>query len=1062
MKPTFALDFRDGAVAVLHRTARGWMAVGQTTFDSPDMEEALSFLRSTALGLSPGGVATKLIIPNDQILYASVHAPGPDAAKRRKQIAAALVGRTPYDVADLVFDWWGKGDEVNVAVIARETLAEAEGFAHLHRFNPVSFVAVPDNGVFQGEPWFGMSSVATQILAAGEKVDRDQDPVRIIGRDAGTTIEPVSEKPAPVLKADREPAAPEAPSFTAEPFQDPEAVLNQAPVADPLSKPIPEFGSDLAATSDPITELAPNLNLASVQEPARASEAPIPAKDVRNEDVPASAAAQNPTSADIGRDIAPEPSFPKAAPEAKFVGSFSPEEAEAPLNPADAPAIEDVLAPTFEPTTTLPDQNAPRKTVEIATEEAPMAIDVDEDAADSAPVPRSETFLPPRGNTDAGAAAPSSGFSLLRAFSSRRKEPSAPAPLKAEPTVASLPPVVDRAPDLPPTPPLTASVTAPQIEAFIDTPIEAAQTAAPETSGLAVIGAAGTAARATSPAKMTAERPALARPLPGTAPSKASAGKASKASKGFGAFVTAPSIPGAKGPRAPVAQKGPLNAPSANPSGVSPARPGTRPIGLGARPVQARGKPRFLGLILTGILLVLLALVAAWASFFLAFNEDGAATTNVAAVEQPAAADVPAPEDEMLADMQDPADFTEAEVAGTTGATEEIAAAVDPATDPAAEQQPLEAAPDTGLVAETGAAAVSPAGDAQDEIFLAAIDTPPQPPDPSALGVPAARTDAMPSPAVPPPPFGTVYQFDADGLIIPTPEGIATPEGVLLVAGRPPVVPTSRTPAVVAAVAAAAPSAAVPEAGTPTSIGNPSTVVTDPAIEVPAFADPALKDFRPQPRPAGLQVPSQTGTAEDPTLAPGAGTRFASLRPQARPPAILALAAPPADSETSVDQASIESAVQSASLVNGGAVLPQDRSPLAVSVSRKPETRPKTLQTASVSSEAAVEEVSASAAPAAEADAEPEHEGAMPSLPTSASVAKQATVKNAVNLSKLTLIGIYGSDGRRYALVRQPNGRLVKVKVGDRLDGGKVAAISTSELTYQKGGRALTLELPRT
>ena len=133
MKPTFALDFRDGAVAVLHRTARGWMAVGQTTFDSPDMEEALSFLRSTALGLSPGGVATKLIIPNDQILYASVHAPGPDAAKRRKQIAAALVGRTPYDVADLVFDWWGKGDEVNVAVIARETLAEAEGFAHLHR-----------------------------------------------------------------------------------------------------------------------------------------------------------------------------------------------------------------------------------------------------------------------------------------------------------------------------------------------------------------------------------------------------------------------------------------------------------------------------------------------------------------------------------------------------------------------------------------------------------------------------------------------------------------------------------------------------------------------------------------------------------------------------------------------------------------------------------------------------------------------------------------------------------------------------------------------------------------
>ena len=43
-----------------------------------------------------------------------------------QQIAEALEGRTPYPVEDLVFDWSGKGATVKVAVVARETLNEAE------------------------------------------------------------------------------------------------------------------------------------------------------------------------------------------------------------------------------------------------------------------------------------------------------------------------------------------------------------------------------------------------------------------------------------------------------------------------------------------------------------------------------------------------------------------------------------------------------------------------------------------------------------------------------------------------------------------------------------------------------------------------------------------------------------------------------------------------------------------------------------------------------------------------------------------------------------------------
>ena len=98
----------------------------------------------------------------------------------------------------------------------------------------------------------------------------------------------------------------------------------------------------------------------------------------------------------------------------------------------------------------------------------------------------------------------------------------------------------------------------------------------------------------------------------------------------------------------------------------------------------------------------------------------------------------------------------------------------------------------------------------------------------------------------------------------------------------------------------------------------------------------------------------------------------------------------------------------------------------------------------------------------AEADAEPERASAAPSIPTRASVAKQATYVNAINLSKINLIGVYGSKSSPYALIRQANGRYKKVKVGDSIDGGKVAAIGASEVRYQKSGRMISLKMPKT
>jgi type IV pilus biogenesis protein PilP len=82
-----------------------------------------------------------------------------------------------------------------------------------------------------------------------------------------------------------------------------------------------------------------------------------------------------------------------------------------------------------------------------------------------------------------------------------------------------------------------------------------------------------------------------------------------------------------------------------------------------------------------------------------------------------------------------------------------------------------------------------------------------------------------------------------------------------------------------------------------------------------------------------------------------------------------------------------------------------------------------------------------------------------PSIPTSASVARQATVRNAINLNRINLIGVYSSGSQRRALVRLSTGRYVKVKVGDRIDGGRVRSIDKDALTYTKNGRDISIEL---
>lgn len=979
MKPAFALDFRDNAIALLHRTGNGWHQVGSVPIDEPDLPAALSYLRATALGLSPRGIATKLVIPNDQILYTTVSAPAKEPEARAAQIRAALAGRTPYEVDDLVFDWSGRGDEVQVAVIARETLSEAEGFATEHRFNPVGFVAVPEPGSFDGEPWFGPSALAETLLPQGDTVERDSAPIAVTAR-----VLPMPEpEPAVFVAPEPEPVP--------EPTPEPEPVPAPQPAPEPAPEPVPEPEPQPEPEAEPVftpplargPALSINPPVAAPAAPEPVAVAPVPEPEPEPEPEPAELPDE---------DIAPQgffarQHFPPSPPPAPVPEPEELLDSDPDLNPmalfaAPPVAPEPVVVESRPEPAPLPKPEPAAEPVE----EAPMALDVDDEPTE----PRSAPNVTAPGIEDDTPPMPS--WTPAMAFASRR----------ASETGAAKPPAL-KAP--------------------------------------------------------AAERPAGARPLPsaplrGDRPAPAAAGAKPPrpaAAKAIGALVPPPALAAAKGKKKvaqPLAPATDAPAAPAKPAAAaaSPARPAAFG-GLGARPAPVRGKPKHLGLILVGLLLLFLAVVAAWSSIVLSSMQDETpAAVQTAGTEAPvaepdalAAEDIPDPSDEMLADMQDPADFAEADPAADTAPA---ADAPDASVPEAPAPQAVEVAP-----------AAPPAAGTQDEIFLATMDAPPAPADPLTLPEPEGRGDSLPTAQAAPPPFGTVYQFDEQGLIKPTPEGIITPEGVMLIAGKPPRVPPAR-----------------PEGLTSPAAEAPAAEAT--AEEAPA-ADPALAGFRPRARPEGLApAAAPANPDDDASLAPAADSRFASLRPRLRPESVLAAAHAARQASASASLAAqSEIALQEAETAG--------ISPLAVAISRKPVVRPADL---SRSVEAAVAEAtrpstrpepepepvktaakasSKAANPAHEADDEPEIASAAPAIPTKASVAKQATFANAIDLGKTNLIGVYGTQSKRYALVRSSNGSYKKVRVGDKVDGGKVAAITDNELRYQKGSRLIVLKLPK-
>ena len=163
--PEFAMSFTQEAVLLERRDGLGWNMLGQVRFAAGNLGASLRDLRDEA-STPDDSAETLLVIPDDQILYTRLTvSPGADL---RATIARALEGMTPYRAEELVFDWCpdtdGKIDSLRVAVVAQKTLEEAEEFARLQGFEPAGFTARPEDERFDGQPDFGLSRMAQDLV----------------------------------------------------------------------------------------------------------------------------------------------------------------------------------------------------------------------------------------------------------------------------------------------------------------------------------------------------------------------------------------------------------------------------------------------------------------------------------------------------------------------------------------------------------------------------------------------------------------------------------------------------------------------------------------------------------------------------------------------------------------------------------------------------------------------------------------------------------------------------------------------------------------------------------
>jgi len=328
-------------------------------------------------------------------------------------------------------------------------------------------------------------------------------------------------------------------------------------------------------------------------------------------------------------------------------------------------------------------------------------------------------------------------------------------------------------------------------------------------------------------------------------------------------------------------------------------------------------------------------------------------------------------------------------------------------------------------------------------------------------------SNPLPSSPLPCPPK-VMFNLDSRGLVRPSIEGSLNPGGIFVFSGPPPIAAVPRPDG----LAPLQPEDA--EAATDAETPADDLVPGDLAADDPdaPIADPALAGFKPRQRPADLQERFERATQNGRTT-----DELAAIRPLQRPAdaaaasvrareeAIAAALAEAAAEEALREQQEAQDAEALAARQAEEAAQEENTgTKLAVASSRRPGTRPRNFdRVVARANRANRTQNNAAAASAARAagPAVSRSSRARPTGPVSATVARAATDNNALALGKVALVGVFGTSSNRRALVRMPNGRFKKVSVGDRVDGGRVAAIGEGQLKYTKGSRTLTLQMPK-
>lgn len=1045
MTVEFALFLSPEGIALAHRQTMGhWALVAEAKPEGDDIGPAMTALKAEAARRGGAEAPVILVLPDDQVLYTSFMAPTGDADLVIARIAEGLDGLTPYAVAELVHDWQAvEEDRVKVAVVARETLDEATEFAASHGFQAAGFAAMPPAERFPAMPVFGDNAAALGLDRGGMAFGADDWSAAETARETARAATAIPD-PTPET-AD----APEPP-VTAEPEEE----VGATPLAEP-----PAAAEGTVPAEDPAFAAAAVGDAPQAAEVGDAPEAAAP---------DAEQAAPWPMEADPAvDDPAQDPGAGDAVPEAAF--EMAPQ-------PISDPTLDQPIAPLIdEPTVAaasgslFPDPAGAR--------EAPSRPD---DAVSTAggtprasrgkiegPAQRPLTAershdLPPRPGTGPTLSADPGPGSLaaddadgatgpVLGFAARRGK--VPRPEAAEGDIVSTRP--SRLGFGARTEAEPASVLHPDA---VPAPVPRSAPARPGHRLAAQL------ARVRDASKLAPQAAAGAKSAPRSATVRDEHARADEGSD-LAARETAP----AEDSRFGFTRSRPGE------GSVTPAAPATGTnafsSGLLARkPAETAGPSFKTGLILTLVLLVLLALIAIWSALFLPDSPIARLFGGGERDRAAATADAPAPPAPPLAVTAPPA----MGVLDTGGAGPEAAPGILAGSEPApttdapppaesAEAGVNQPAADPATVASAPPAPVLPDIDADldlpplpplaenllpspeeteriyaedgiwprpperptlsalstsTEIYLASIDPEVPVTDALALADPALDFGEVLRRVPPPPPFGAVPDRDARGLVTPTPEGVLTPEGAFVVLGRPAV-------------------EAIPR---PREIAP----VAEPDAPAVTLEDAILGTFQPAPRPADLDE-----TRERQVLGGFSNSELAALRPAERP--------------VSAQEAAAQASLFPRQGAEAVPATPQPTDAVAETAAEAPAIAGTALAIASSRLPAArpgnIEALVAAAQEAAPAVAE-EAVARAPSIPSNADVTRAATESNAIRLRDVNLIGVTGTPNDRRALVRLPSGRFVRVGVGDRLDGGRVAAIGETSLQYVRNGRNVTLEIP--